>query len=81
MQNLVSALTNLNFQYIIDCPAGIDVGFIMRFHQLEALIVTTSELPAMRDADRVAGLLEANGIFQMKLLVNRVRSDMIQKMT
>jgi septum site-determining protein MinD len=32
----------------------------------------------MRDADRVAGLLEANGIFQMKLLVNRVRSDMIQ---
>jgi septum site-determining protein MinD len=44
----------------------------------EALIVTTSELPAMRDADRVAGLLEANGIFQMKL-VNRVRSDMIQK--
>jgi septum site-determining protein MinD len=33
----------------------------------------------MRDADRVAGLLEANGIFQMKLLVNRVRSDMIQK--
>jgi septum site-determining protein MinD len=45
----------------------------------EALIVTTSELPAMRDADRVAGLLEANGIFQMKLLVNRVRSDMIQK--
>jgi septum site-determining protein MinD len=33
----------------------------------------------MRDADRVAGLLEANGIFQMKLLVNRVRSDMIPK--
>jgi septum site-determining protein MinD len=43
----------------------------------EALIVTTSELPAMRDADRVAGL--RSKIFQMKLLVNRVRSDMIQK--
>jgi septum site-determining protein MinD len=81
MQNLVSALTNLNFQYIfIDCPAGIDVGFINAISPAkEALIVTTSELPAMRDADRVAGLLEANGIFQMKLLVNRVRSDMIQK--
>jgi septum site-determining protein MinD len=78
MQNLVSALTNLNFQYIfIDCPA-ID-GFINAISPAkEALIVTTSELPAMRDADRVAGLLEANGIFQMKLLVNRVRSDMIQ---
>jgi septum formation inhibitor-activating ATPase MinD len=35
MQNLVSALTNLNFQYIfIDCPAGIDVGFML-FHQLK----------------------------------------------
>jgi septum site-determining protein MinD len=56
------------------------VGFINAISPAkEALIVTTSELPAMRDADRVAGLLEANGIFQMKLLVNRVRSDMIQK--
>jgi septum site-determining protein MinD len=55
------------------------VGFIAISPAKEALIVTTSELPAMRDADRVAGLLEANGIFQMKLLVNRVRSDMIQK--
>jgi septum formation inhibitor-activating ATPase MinD len=36
MQNLVSALTNLNFQYIfIDCPAGIDVGLLMLFHQLK----------------------------------------------
>jgi hypothetical protein len=32
-----------------------------------------------RDADRVAGLLEANGIFNTKLLVNRVRPDMIQR--
>jgi septum site-determining protein MinD len=48
MQNLVSALTNLNFQYIfIDCPAGIDV-LSMISPAKEALIVTTSELPAMR---------------------------------
>jgi septum site-determining protein MinD len=54
------------------------VGFINAISPAkEALIVTTSEL--ICDADRVAGLLEANGIFQMKLLVNRVRSDMIQK--
>jgi septum site-determining protein MinD len=80
MQNLVSALTNLNFQYIfIDCPAGLMWVINAISPAKEALIVTTSELPAMRDADRVAGLLEANGIFQMKLLVNRVRSDMIQK--
>lgn len=36
-------------------------------------------LLACRDADRVAGLLEANGIYNTKLLVNRVRPDMIQK--
>ena len=30
------------------------------------------------DADRVAGLLEANGVFNVRLLVNRVRPDMIQ---
>ena len=81
MQNLVKALTNLNFRYIlIDCPAGIDVGFINAISPAkEALIVTTAEIPAIRDADRVAGLLEANGIYDIKLLINRVRSDLIQK--
>nr|YP_009367925.1 septum site-determining protein [Hazenia capsulata]ARK14833.1 septum site-determining protein [Hazenia capsulata] len=81
MQNLVKALSNLNFRYIlIDCPAGIDVGFINAISPAqEALIVTTSEIPSIRDADRVAGLLEANGIYDIKLLINRVRSDLIQK--
>jgi septum formation inhibitor-activating ATPase MinD len=44
----------------------------------EALIVTTSELPAMRDADRVMVYLKQM-VYQMKLLVNRVRSDMISQ--
>ena len=81
MQNLVKALTNLNFKYIlIDCPAGIDVGFINAISPAqEGLIVTTSEIPAIRDADRVAGLLEANRIYDNKLLINRVRPDLIQK--
>ena len=42
-------------------------------------IKTTPEITAIRDADRVAGLLEANNIYNVKLLVNRVRPDMIQK--
>ena len=41
--------------------------------------MTTPEITSIRDADRVAGLLEANGIFNVKLLVNRVRADMIKK--
>ncbi len=81
MQNLIYSIADLGYQYIlIDCPAGIDVGFINAISPAqEAIIVTTPEITSIRDADRVAGLLEANEIFNVKLLVNRVRSDMIQR--
>ena len=81
MQNLIDSVKEIGFQFIlIDCPAGIDVGFINAIAPAqEAVIVTTPEITAIRDADRVAGLLEANGIYNVKLLVNRVRPDMIQK--
>lgn len=80
MINLIKSIELLGYNFIlIDCPAGIDVGFINAISPAqEALIVTTPEITAIRDADRVAGLLEANGIFNVKLLVNRVRPDMIQ---
>jgi septum site-determining protein MinD len=81
MQNLVESIQQLGFQFIlIDCPAGIDIGFINAISPAkEAIIVTTPEITAIRDADRVAGLLEANNIYNVKLLINRVRPDMIQK--
>jgi septum site-determining protein MinD len=81
MQNLIDSVKELGFHFIlIDCPAGIDVGFINAIAPAqEAVIVTTPEITAIRDADRVAGLLEANGIYNVKLIVNRVRPDMIQK--
>lgn len=81
MDHLVSSISALGYHFIlIDCPAGIDVGFINAISPAqEALIVTTPEITAMRDADRVAGLLEANGIYNAKLLINRVRPDMIQR--
>ena len=78
---LIDILKDMNFQYIfIDCPAGIDVGFINAIAGAnESIIVTTPEITAIRDADRVAGLLEANGLYDVKLIVNRVRADMIKK--
>lgn len=81
MNVLIDILRDLKFQYVfIDCPAGIDVGFINAIAGAnEAIIVTTPEITAIRDADRVAGLLEANGIYDVKLIVNRVRADMIKK--
>lgn len=83
MCQLVSALQKLGYQFVlIDCPAGIDVGFIHAIAPAnEAIIVTTPEIPAIRDADRVVGLLEANKINDIKLIINRIRLDMIQKNT
>lgn len=81
MQNLIDSIKELNFDFIlIDCPAGIDIGFINAIAPAqEAIVVTTPEITAIRDADRVTGLLEANGVYNVKLLVNRVRPDMIQR--
>jgi len=44
----------------------------------EAIIVTTPEIAAVRDADRVVGLLEAHGIKRIHLIVNRLRPAMVE---
>lgn len=81
MDNLVQSIASFGYEYVlIDCPAGIDIGFINAISPAnEAIIVTTPEITAIRDADRVAGLLEANNIYNVKLIVNRIKPDMIQK--
>ena len=43
------------------------------------LIVTTPEVSAIRDADRIIGLLEANDIHKINLIVNRLRMDMVKR--
>ena len=61
MENLINSYQSLGYHFIlIDCPAGIDVGFINAISPAdEALIVTTPEITAIRDADRVAGLIRS----------------------
>ncbi|MCL1976379.1 MAG: septum site-determining protein MinD [Firmicutes bacterium] len=68
------------FDYVlIDCPAGIEHGFKNAIAGAdEAIVVTTPEVSAVRDADRIVGLLEAAGLRQPKLIVNRIRSAMIK---
>lgn len=64
---------------LIDCPAGIDAGFITAIAPAnEAILVTTPDITSLRDADRVTGLLESDGIRDIKMMVNRVRTDLIQ---
>lgn len=69
------------FDYIIlDCPAGIEQGFQNAIAGADrALVVTTPEVSAIRDADRIIGLLEANGFQQMDLIINRLRMDMVRR--
>lgn len=70
-----------NFDYIIvDCPAGIEQGFRNAIAAADrAVVVSTPEVSAVRDADRIIGLLDANEVYDHKLLVNRVRPDMIKR--
>ncbi len=65
---------------LVDCPAGIEQGFQTAIAGAsEAIVVTTPEMSAVRDADRIIGLLEAaEGIESYKLLINRVRPNMIK---
>ena len=69
------------FDYVIlDCPAGIEQGFKNAIAGVDrALVVTTTEVSAIRDADRIIGLLEANGISDNALIVNRIRMDLVKK--
>lgn len=69
------------FDYIIlDCPAGIEQGFKNAIAGADrALIVTTPEVSAIRDADRIIGLLEANELKRIDLVVNRLRMDMVKR--
>ncbi|MBP3326337.1 MAG: septum site-determining protein MinD [Coprococcus sp.] len=69
------------FDYIvIDCPAGIEQGFKNAIAAADrAIIVTTPEVSAIRDADRVIGLLEAHGIQKIDMIVNKVRFDMVRR--
>nr|WP_300002074.1 septum site-determining protein MinD [Tissierella sp.] len=65
---------------IIDSPAGIEQGFQYSIVAADhALIVTTPEISAVRDADRVIGLLEASGVENPRLIVNRIRTDMVKR--
>lgn len=69
------------FDYvIIDCPAGIEQGFKNAIAGADkAIVVTTPEVAAVRDADRIIGLLEANDLREPTLLINRLRVDMVKR--
>ena len=80
MQKLCNILKE-EFDYVvIDCPAGIEQGFKNAIAGADrAIVVTTPEISAVRDADRIIGLLEANELNNPMLILNRLRLDMVKR--
>ena len=78
MQRLIETLRE-RFDYVlIDSPAGIELGFRNAVAGADAaIIVCTPEVSAVRDADRVVGLLPSN--LHPKLIVNRLRPALVKK--
>ncbi|HVO43586.1 MAG TPA: septum site-determining protein MinD [Aggregatilineales bacterium] len=83
-QQMTRTVTELrtDFDFIfIDCPAGIERGFRNAIAPAdEVLIVTNPEVSAVRDADRIIGMLEADGRkLPARLIINRVKADMVRR--
>ncbi|USS85167.1 septum site-determining protein MinD [Fructilactobacillus myrtifloralis] len=79
VKNMVAELKP-QFDYVlIDCPAGIEQGFLNAVAGADsAIIVTTPEISAVRDADRVVGLLEKHPLKEPpRLIINRIRPNMM----
>ena len=78
MRALIAALRE-RFEYVlIDCPAGIELGFKNAVAGAEeAIVVCTPEVSAVRDVDRVVGLL--GNRFRPQLVINRLRPLLVKK--
>ncbi len=74
----VVASLKARFDYVlIDCPAGIELGFHRSVAAAdEAIVVTTPHLSAIRDADKVTKLLKGYELKKVGVVLNRVRGDM-----
>ena len=82
-EQMIALINDLKqeFDYILlDCPAGIEQGFKNAIAGADrALVVTTPEVSAIRDADRIIGLLEADEMKKIDLIINRIRPDMVKR--
>lgn len=68
------------FDYVlIDCPAGIDRGYRTSVAGAdEAIVITTPEVAAIRDADKIVGVLASDGICKIRLVINKIRGELMR---
>ncbi|WP_234121467.1 septum site-determining protein MinD [Clostridium hydrogenum] len=80
MLNLINELKAESDYVLIDCPAGIEQGFENAVVGADrAIIVVNPEVTSIRDADRVIGKLDARGLDNHQVIVNRIDYDMVKK--
>ena len=78
MQTIAGLLAERSDYVLIDAPAGIEQGFKnAAAASREAIVITTPEVSAVRDADRVIGLLATMDVRPVQLVLNRVRPKMM----
>lgn len=79
MTELIKELKQDHDYIVIDCPAGIEQGFQNAVAGADqAIVVTTPEVSAVRDADRIIGLLESKQFAMPRLVINRIRPQMMK---
>ena len=82
-QQMRELTTKLKAHYdyvLVDCPAGIEQGFKNAVAGADrAIVVTTPEVSAIRDADRIIGMVEAAELPEPQLIINRYRNKMVAK--
>lgn len=78
MKTIAGMVAEHHDYVLIDCPAGVEDGFKnAAAASQEAIVITTPEVSAVRDADRVIGLLNVQGVQPVQLVLNRVRPKMM----
>ena len=78
IKSIVDELSSLFDYILIDCPAGIDLGFHRAvFSASEAIVVTTPHISAIKDASKVVDILSTYELYSTKLIINRARGDLM----
>lgn len=78
LKELIEGLS-VGFDFVlVDCPAGIGGGFHKAVSACdEAIVVTTSQISSLRDADKVLSILRSYKLSEIGIVVNMIRGDLV----
>ncbi len=78
VKNAIDSIDGLFDYILIDCPAGIDVGFHRAVSSAEyAIVIVTPTVSSVRDADKVISILKSYPLKSVSIIVNKIRGDLV----